>query len=209
LVAINFSVWGFEYESGVGAVEQMYLTAHENLWGQRERCYRDLEAIERGEFVGKLGEGNEIYSHEKLVGFELANIELSIQLLRQSTLLMAYHFWEKQVLRWTEGAHEKPRNQSLHDSYIAYCLGRGMDVDQVGLETLRLISNVVKHGQGERAWADKLFESRPDLFSDAVTVSADPYELLKLSHELVFEMMSVLTASGPKAFSNFAPKVLT
>lgn len=205
MVAISFSVFGFEFESGIGAIEQMYLTAHQKLSEQQRRCNEDLQAIERGELVGSGNLEDGLYSAEKLVEHELAGIELSMQLLRQSTLLMAYHFWEKQVLRWARGSLSKSKQQSAHDSYISYCSNRGFLVDVDGLELLRLIANVVKHGQGERAWADRLSQMRPDLFVDDVSRSDYPYELLLLSHELVFDLMNALSASGPKAFSDFVP----
>jgi hypothetical protein len=210
LVAISFSVLGFEFQSGVHALEEMYLTAHKALWDQKADWGQKLEAVSRGELPDMFGPENGLYSAESVIEHKLTEIENSVQLLRQATLLMSYHFWEKQVLYWASISILRRRKMILrrrkmnsHESYVAFCQSLDLPIDAEKLETIRLVANVVKHGQGERAWAERLSKNRPEFFNGDVKTSSFPVALLSLSHDLVFELVRALEASGPSAFGNF------
>jgi hypothetical protein len=205
LAKISFSVLGYEFQSGVHSIEHMYLTAHEALWVQKDFRKQQLEAARDGNLSDVFGPENGTYSSEAVLEHEIQGIENSLQLLRQSTLLMFYHFWEKQVLYWARLANIKPRSVKDHSSYIKFCKALKLPVDVSSLGLLRLIANVIKHGQGDRTWADQLSSTRSDLFVGDVVKSSYPVDHLWLPHELVFELSNALEFSGPMTFSDFNP----
>jgi hypothetical protein len=204
VVKFSFSVIGFEYENGLRVIKRTYEAASRNLDDQKIRCYGMLEAIRRGELSNDYDPANGEISPESEYEFEIMNIVESAQLLRQASLLMAYHFWEKQVLTWTGGKTKKMKGQSLHDSYVAYCQSQSFDVDVTGLKTLHLIANSIKHGQGNSEWVSRLYEHDRSLFIENAQ-SHKPLDYLCISNDRVMGFFGALEKSGPDAFGNFTP----
>ena len=164
MTAFGFNILGHRYEFGLSSIERTYDAAHKALIDQKHGCYAQFEALRRGEIVDDYDPLDGEYSKEDYLNFEIDGIESSIQILRQSVLLMIYHFWEKQVLIWagkklkpmadpseqvtseSSGKKKKQEKPSPHHAYVDYCQQNGLSVETQRMAELNLTVNLCKHG---------------------------------------------------------------
>jgi hypothetical protein len=209
VVGFGFSLVGFRFEDGLRTIEEAYLLTNRALIEieVKERAKLvALESISNDNPVGAiLNEEDGHYSAETIQEYVVENRVRVVQLNRQSTLLMIYHFWEKQVIFWA-GHQLKPKGLiSMHDAYVEFACGVGLQVDKVKLVELQCAVNLIKHGQGKTEWGDRLWEARSDLFL-LEAPSDDPYDYLQLSNESVLEFLDAVRRSGPISDSDFNPR---
>jgi hypothetical protein len=163
------------------------------------------------ESITASGQDGVLHTHEHLEynrylvqEYVLESREKAVQALRQSFLLMIYHFWEKQVSKWA-GCRVKPKKgESEHDAYLRHCKIEGIAAAINQMNELRYLVNLIKHGHGKQEWGDKLYEERKDFF-EVKYISDDPYEYLKLEDHHVLDFVAVVRSSGPTSSSHFVP----
>jgi hypothetical protein len=136
--------------------------------------------------------------------YVLESREKAVQALRQSFLLLIYHFWEKQVSKWAGGHVKAKKGESQHDAHLRHCKIEGIVVAINQMNELRVLVNLIKHGHGKQEWGDRMYEERKDLFEDKY-ISDDPYEYLKLEDHHVLNFVAAVRSSGPTSSSHFVP----
>jgi hypothetical protein len=200
VVSISFSLYGYEYVSGIAVIEKAYAVSQRALHEQKYAVYAQLEAIRRGELEDCYDPDSGEPSLSNELDYELGQIESARQNLCQAVLVMLYHFWEKQVLSWAG----KLKGKDLHKSYVEYCRKVGLQLDVDRLEQLRCLTNLVKHGQGNSEWGNKLYDLNPLLFPKS-SKSKSPLDYLDLSDAYVAQTFEALRNSGPDILSDFNP----
>ena len=200
MVAFRFSAHGFEYRSGIRVIKKTYSISRQALHDEKYAVYAKLEAIRRGELEDDYDPEDGMPSLSDELEYELMGIEDSRQSLAQAVLLILYHFWEKQVVSWAG----KMSGKDLHKNYIGYCTANGLAVHEQRLDELRCLANLVKHGQGNSDWGERLHALNADLFrKNAGTMNS--LECLSLSDDYVIESFDAVLASGPDINSAFNP----
>lgn len=204
MVKLNANTWGFEFEQGVRVIMTAYRHADAAMAKNLDDLATELQqyraACERGEVVFD----DEDYDRDVYIEHEQTETIWAQQIVRQSTLTMLFHYWEKQVCRWAEfeGAGQlKSFKEQL--AYISQKLGMHPD-----LKLLHQIVLLIKHDDhdpAENLWrANKICRdyNRWEMFNQSTLVGPTtklnkPYDYLTLSDGVVREFEAVVLASGP------------
>ena len=199
---MQFSVLGYQCEEGVKQLKEVYDKSNANLILNIDKTGHLLETIESASNESGEGSSLEEYSKEAVLEYKLTTLKSLVQSLRQAFVLMLYHFWEKQVQNWMKIAGTTGHD---HGRYIKFCRTLNLDLDEYELEKLRLLANLIKHGQGRSEWGDQLWLLMPEIFLNEGT-SDDPLEYLVLDADSLPLLFNAVLYSGPSRHSDFHPK---
>lgn len=143
----------YGYMIGVNSIERAYCQSIKAFEAERdgsEASWRQLR--EEADFDADDDETRQCAGHLGDIAFEA---EQSIQAVREAFALVLYHYWEQQACFHLNMKHYK------QDDIFAK-VSASFKVDKVGIDRLRLIANVLKHGN------DALFKREPGLFDKSL-----------------------------------------
>lgn len=150
----------YGYMLGVNSIERAYCQSikafeaerdgSEASWRQlREEAYFDADDDDTRRYADHLGD-------------TALGAEQSIKAVREAFALILYHFWEQQACFHLNVTHYK------QDDIFAKA-SASFKVDKGGIDRLRLIANVLKHGNSA------LFKREPGLFDqDLIPQKPEP-----------------------------------
>jgi hypothetical protein len=137
------------YLNGVSSIERAYResirafeaegTKSEQRW-QRMRAEPDFDA-----------DNEETRHHAEHLGEIAIQSEQSIKAVREAFALILYHYWEQQAC-----FHLNIKQYNQDEVFEK--ASSSFEMDKVGIDRLRLIANVLKHGN------PALFKREPELF---------------------------------------------
>lgn len=147
------------YRMGVDAIERSYSASKRAFEGDlkdvNDRWKAHIDHTKRR----TAEETEEEKYNDEGYGEHLAEIaaesEEQLSLAREAFCLILYHYWEKKAIRFFKGI--KPYNQDR--IFAAADADPDFEIDKIGLNRLRLITNCIKHDNGK-----KLFQDAPELF---------------------------------------------
>jgi hypothetical protein len=127
------------------------------------------------------------------IGEMVNEAEDGLRLVREAFALSLYHYWEKKAC---ELLNIKDYRQGA--VFAAAKQDPRFEIDEPGIDRLRLIANCIKHDKGK-----PLYEAEPSMF--AASWIFDPegphgwHDPLRLRDEDVEKGFSAVRSSGPKA----------
>jgi hypothetical protein len=145
------------------------------------------------------------YDQSTYLEHELTETKRALQLLNEATLLMLFHFWEKQVGRWAQFEGKKV-SKNFEDQRAYLCHHLNPDCK---MALLHLLVNIIKHddhhADENKRRAITIWEHRErhDLFQD-IDLSmpthhlAQPYDYLHITKEHIHEFAGVARTAGPR-----------
>lgn len=201
-------MWGFEFEQGVRAVMVAYEHADAALAKRMDDIGDELQAYHEACKNGTVVIDEDDYTRDVYLEHEKKEIARANQLLRQSILIMLFHFWEKQVGRWAQFEGKKvPRNYKDQKAYICKKMNYNCKLD-----LLHELVLIIKHDDHNAIDSKRRAETiwyhweRHDLFGETEAGNASghlnqPYDYLYLSDVHVKEFRAAVLESGPNSRS--------
>jgi hypothetical protein len=151
----------YGYMLGVNSIERAYCQSIKAFEAERdgsEASWRQLR--EEADFDTDDDDTRRYADH---LGDTALEAEQSIKAVREAFALILYHFWEQQACFHLNVTHYK------QDDVYAKA-SASFKVDEGGIDRLRLIANVLKHGNSA------LFKQEPGLFDqDLIPQKPEPY----------------------------------
>lgn len=203
MVPFTFNTYGFAFEKGVELIADAYRVASDALEAKAHKIKSDLAAYEAsisagGEVIGEWEDGYWLWTQDQLLEIQIEDSEEALNALRRAFVVALYHHWE----RWLRRQFAK--DSGKHDDLVGLAAKYGLHVHP-RLEGVRDLANLLKHSNNKRG--HDLLGSWRELLPPHFTLDtrADWYEAVKLTDEVVLEVVGIVKASGPhidKAYRN-------
>jgi hypothetical protein len=186
------------FTMGVGAIERAYRASRESVDGQISkldaRWKEHLAAVEVGTAVTVEmdEETGHYFDFGEHIGEMATEAEERLRMVREAFVLILYHYWEKKA---RELLHIERYGQK--EVFAAAKHDPRFDVDEPGINRLRLIANCIKHDAGRT-----LFNEDPAMFEADLLVDWNRrsgwHDALRLRDEDVEKSFAAVRSSGPK-----------
>lgn len=201
MAKLSINMAGFVFQEGVAHLRTSFGAASAALNGQvaaaRDAVSAYVASVEAGgEWIGERDEdGETLWDQEQVLEFEVVALESAAMALRKALAIAIYHHWERMARIWT-GAHPDHGHREL--SQKSQSLGYPIDPR---LEGVRCLVNLLKHDR--ITWAQKLHVLWPEIMPapPAAGRRAGWSETVRLREEHIWQILEVVSASGPTADS--------
>lgn len=219
MVAINFNVFGHDFERGLMILRDSLTAAIGALDEKRKEISGEYEVYETAVAAGaeRTGQWDEeagwIWEQSQFFDYDLELIEETKSSLRKTHAVSIYHLWERVIRHWTNThGHEN------HDRLVEKARAAGLAVHD-RMKVISRLNNALKHNSqyfGPLLLAEwpELFpadfaETRQQRIAKAAEdhaegrgngeVHTDWFEVVNISDKHMDEIFSIVRESGPRA----------
>ncbi|MGN7772192.1 hypothetical protein [Phyllobacterium sp. 22552] len=193
MASFFFDVRSYKLHFGLDLLQSSFEISMEALYERIRSAEAKLaHYMENGGIVERDAEGNVIFDEVIVHEFELEEATECANTFRKSFMMSIYHQWERYA-RSVVGS-----NEFTHPKLIAKLDAKGIVTDP-SITEIHCLVNVIKHNS--RAWAEKLFDKNPNLFSTLFAKLPDKeidwYEALILTDNDVMRLIGIIRNSVP------------
>ena len=185
------------FDRGLREIERAYTAARQEFESDQKYAgekWDEFEASGKDSIIKDPVSGQEFDYEMHLIDInEMA--EDGLRMIREAFVLVAYHYWEKQVIGWSKISRYE------YKKAYAWLERNNFPVQKDTLEVMRETANCIKHDAG------RLHDIEPNMF-DAGEVSrfgSTPswHDALRVEDQHMTEFFDALRKSGPTTTSTF------
>lgn len=190
--------WGWRFHYGLRELERAYKASRyktdNELAEIHERAVRHQKLVDAGgaSWIEEDEEGYPVFDYGEHLGEQAYEEEQVLRLVRGAFVISLHHYLETTIGPYLKGKKYE------HAKAMAWLREVDWTPDDEALDTLRLVANCAKHGEGKSA--QDLYAKRPDLFDERIDGwgAAPSHDTLSLSDEHVLSFFKAAREAVPK-----------
>lgn len=159
--SFSFNLHAWVFHDGLSSIEKSFEAAQAALSADILQARTNIDDYATALAAGAPYEeerdedGHLVATREQLLDYHHSEAVSAAAVLRKAYVVVLYHHWERNALKWVDKAHLK------HDALVDAIKGKGYTVAD-DLKILYMLCNLLKHNNGK--WGHRLAGYRSDFF---------------------------------------------